>query len=276
MEDPIKKAVSTIRLKKELSYLSEHYVSEEVKEYLRKNPKVNKRLNTEKFDKSKEFKELIKAVRKDLRERYGMFILEGYQDKKSKEEALQSHKSTLERKDSYKYIYNKIFKGIGTDIKVYDLGCGMNPVQAPLIRQILGKDLEYYAFDIAQSDMEFLNNFFKEHNIKGRATQADLTKEKDYAKIKPDKSACNIFLLLKLADTLETIERQSSKKLIGFLLDRLGPKDMIVVSFPKTGISGRRNIHKDRRTWFENFIKKEKMKKEIIETRNEIFYLLTS
>ncbi|MBU1976100.1 MAG: hypothetical protein KKG59_06885 [Nanoarchaeota archaeon] len=275
----VKELTIDIKKKKELHSLDDDFVSERINLFLKNNSKVYatlKKKDISKVKRSKEYTHIMKIIRKDLREAYGMFILPSYDKKRVDGEMnniLATHQSSKERMHNYLDIYGRIWKSMDTKktVQILDLGCGMNPVSAPIIIDMTKANITYSAYDISSQDMKFLNQYFKEHKIKGTATALDLSKEEEFHKIKVSEKEYVVCFMFKLLDTLETIKRHTSKKLVAYMTT---VADIIVVSFPKTGISGKKNIHTDRRSWFETFLHKESCKYEIFEVVNEIFYII--
>lgn len=278
MNRVLKQLCFSVKKKKELSCLDDSFVQEKIRAYLKGNPTVQKKILAKGAnEKSREYQETVKAVRKHLREIYGMFILAGYQKKNEQtgfQDILKTHQSTRERVQNYPEIYIKLWNIIEPlldgrkAINVLDLGCGMNPVSAPLLMNIFRCEVHYYAYDISSQDMDFIRRFFKHNNIQGSAVQADLTK--DYERIISDNKPA-LCLMLKLLDTLETQQRHSSKKLLDHVFKIT---DVVAVSFPKTGISGRKTISQNRRAWLENFLKKQGKEWESFCAGNEMFYII--
>jgi hypothetical protein len=90
------------------------------------------------------------------------------------------------------------------------------------------------------------------------------------ARVKPD-----VIFMLKLLDTLETIKRHHTKKLIPRLAEHA---QWIVVSFATQSLGGNKTISDSRRTWFESFLARQKEScgwtYDTFSIPNEKFYLI--
>src|SRR5205085_253579 len=137
------------------------------------------------FSKSREYEELLKQVRKELRTVYGMYQKEGNRNEvlrklrltKSTNERnelvdqlLSSHTSTKERIPHYSEIYKKICSEVKPK-SIVDLGCGLNPLA---YNYFVGCKPTILASDISQADMDFLQEAFKILGIPGKTKRLDL------------------------------------------------------------------------------------------------------
>lgn len=287
-----KELIQDIKSKKELKNLDDKFISEklnsffESKNYEREKQKIISKLNDsssyKQFTKSKEHDFLLKQIRAELRTIYGVFIDE-HSNKKEKllkekkyEEILMLHQSTKERIDFYDEIYKKIFNIINKKsnekiknkkISIMDLACGLNPISLIFFKD---KIKTYFASDISKSDCDFLNEFFKIEKIDGKSIAYDLTKSEDVEKISKLSQNFDVCFLFKALDSIEFIEWGLSEKLI----EKIHSK-FIVVSFPTVSIGGKKEIKKDKRKWFEDFLIKKKHSYDEFEVENELFYVFS-
>lgn len=266
----MKTLVAKIKEKKELANLDNDYVASYVEKLLDAKTKDKMNSLTEKqFFKSKEWKGLQSAVRKQLRETYGVF-----QEKRELPEeltdfeirkVLDTHQSTKERLPYYTKLYQDLFTITGEPKKIMDVGCGLNPMSHPF----MGCNPHYVCSDISSADMEFLNEFFTRMKISGKAHAIDALSQKQIelaAAEKPDVVFC-----FKLFNTLETIKRHSTKKLFAALAEHT---NWIIVSFATVSLGGGKLIHQSKFSWFENYLKKNGWTAEIVEIPNEKFYVV--
>jgi len=279
MEDVTGVIVKDVLAKKELRNLNQEFVKEKVRKYVGTHKEIREKIKKEAYvrlRRSKEYKALIKNIRAELREIYGVFILKGYDklpkllDELKKNPSLENHnkilalhKSTKERLPYYLVVYKKIFEIIGTPKRIIDLACGLNPFSYPY----LGCKPEYIACDLAEKDLEFIKEYFEIIGIKGQIKKIDLIKSNLFeieGVIKKD----DLVLLLKTLDSLETVKRNVSER----ILKNIKAKD-IVVSFSTKSIGGKKAIHKDRRAWFEKLVKKIGFKIKVFEIPGESFYV---
>jgi len=264
-----------IKSKQELAGLDQDFVMKRLQEFFRKHEKSKKALEAKKFNrKSKEYKEVIKAVRKELREVYGVFILKKYKKRydllkklekspslENHNQLLALHQSTKERLPYYTEIYKKIFNITGKPKSILDLACGLNPVSYPY----LGCKPKYSASELSLEDSHFIQDYFDAMKIDGLAFQfnlLDFKKTKMSGFIKAD-----MCFLLKTLDSLETIKRNISKTLIQGL-----PAKHIVVSFPTMSLGGKKAIKS--RNWFKNLLKNIKLEFDTFSIPGEDFFVI--
>lgn len=273
----MEKLVKDILSKKELKSLDTEIGKKELETYFKQNENLKDELIDKDFNKrSKEYKQVVKEVRKKLREIYGVFIKKGFEkrekllekiketsgnDKKLIIQLLDLHQSSSERILYYKEIYKKIFEITGTPKTVLDLACGLNPVSY----SFMGCNPKYVASDISGKDMKFLSEFFKIKRIDGKTEKIDLINEQE----KLNNVKADICFLFKALDSLETIKKNISKELINAINAK-----WIVISFSKISIGGGKKISKNKRNWILNFIKKKGFFYEEFEIYNEYFIVV--
>ena len=164
--------IKSIKGKKNLG-IDDKYVIEILDKYL-KNQKIKELFEKdEKFIfKNKEFKKLVKEIRKELYKIHGLYqvkkqskkqeLLNKLQKAKNIDEIkeisieiLKQHTSSRERLNNYKKLYSEILK-----IKpksILDLASGLNPCSI-VLSNFKG---DYYAYEISRDDVQFLNKYFK-------------------------------------------------------------------------------------------------------------------
>ena len=267
--------VFDIKKKRELSSLDDEFVSELVENYFLKNKKIRNLLeNHPRFQKSKDYKIVIKELRKILHEIYGVFqlgnkekLLETLENKAKKKNKIDNeiieihknilslHRSTKERLNDYGLIYKKI---LNNDVKtILDISSGLNPCSFPWMNI---KNIEYTATELSGKDCEFLNSYFrimKKFGLNGKAVKINLLKENNFPKV-------DVCFLFKVLDTFEGLKRGISKD----ILKKINC-EVLVVSFPTKTLSGK-ILGKKRLTWFGKIVKNY----ETFEIENEIFYIV--
>jgi hypothetical protein len=277
----------TILDKKELRNLDNEFIESILNEVIQKNKAVYENLKEKNYNaRSKEFEIIKKEVRKKLRKVYGVFstnksssnklhkLLEDFRlalkQKQTKEkdkiikQILDNHLSTKERLPYYPQFYKKIIAPLNPK-NVLDLGCGLNPLSL----EFTELRPKYVASDIADPDLNIIETYFKIKKIDGETLKADLTKNLE--KITKKSEEADITLLLKLADTLEAIKKDSAKKLIESLQSKT-----IIISVPLGSISGKNKI-KSERNWLKKIIEnkeKEGWKRQEIILGNERYISL--
>ena len=273
--------------KKELRNIPEEFLDRILEDAKKENSKLYSKLEEKQFnEKSKEFKEFKKIVRKKLRVLYGVFqketlskekkekylknIKEGTVEEKEKaiQKILKSHLSTKERLNHFYKVYSKIVEICGKPKKIADLACGFNPFSY----YYWNSNPEYFATDISKEDMKFIQTFFDQNKIKGITLAGDLTKESFQNKIIQKIKDFDTCLLFKAFDSLESLNKGSSSKLISKI-----PCKIIIISFPSKTISGK-NLITGKRHWFIQALKQKNSEGWNIhefEIGYEIYYFLT-
>lgn len=245
--------ITEIKKKKELSDLPDSLVKETLQNYLNKN-----KLSIPKNE--KELKIVIKEIRSQLRRYAGQYQKGFSLNKKSSllhkgeiGELLKSHSSTKERIDFYPKL-TQIINSFKPE-SILDLGCGLNPLA------IAKKGLIYYAYDIKQSDLDLVSEFFRMRGIKGKVFCQDLRKINSFPKT-------DLTLIFKFLDIVEKDKYNFSKS----LLKKISSPN-IIVSFSTKTLSGR-PMNSPRREWFEKLLVELQYKYESIISTNEIFYII--
>jgi 2-polyprenyl-3-methyl-5-hydroxy-6-metoxy-1,4-benzoquinol methylase len=269
--------VSAVIQKSELKQINREFVSEQIIDYIQRHPKVNSKLETsqtfDKFILSKEYTEIIKAIRANLRKPYGVFQIdakkrEALLDSLSKtpgdidihQKILATHRSSKERLEIYPKLYTELFDLTGKPKSILDIGCGLNPISYPWM-QI---SAEYIATELSQLDVDFISRYFKIKKIKNKTFVLNLLE--NYNKLAQfDVDICFMF---KLLDSLEATRHNISEKIIPHINAK-----HLVVSFSTKTISGKQ-MRSGRRTWFENLVSRLGFKFKLLEYPNEIFYVL--
>jgi hypothetical protein len=276
-ENAIKLVIKDILAKKELGNLNEDFVFEKVNIFLEKHKEIKKKLmQTEysKFKRSKEHEEVIKKIRTELREIYGVFIQDDYKKRfklleelkktpslENHNKILALHKSSQERLPYYPVVYKKIFEIAGIPKKIVDFACGLNPFSYPY----LGCKPEYVACDLAEKDLEFIQEYFRTMGIGGAVKRIDLIKDE----VSEITKGADLVFLFKTLDSLETVKWGNSEA----LLTKIKAK-CIVVSFSTKSLGGKKTIKKEKRAWFERLVRKLGYKTQIFEVPGELFYVL--
>ncbi len=271
--------IESVKSKSQIKSLENTFIEKIINIYLMSNPSIKKKIEIEyqekkeKIEKSKHFKEIIKHIRMEIGNIYGQFLTEKF-SKKSKilektlnyEELLLLHKSSRERLQYYQEIYTKIFTW-KTPNKIADLACGLNPISYPILKEVSGKNIEYFATDLNPDDMNFLNNYFKKNNYPAKAKALDISNPQIF-KEKEIQNAEMIFLF-KALDSIEEIKKNISKE----FLKNLNPK-YIVVSFPTKSIKAKQQFKNTRKGWLRKLIDDNNWNFEEFEIDNEIFFLI--
>jgi len=261
----VDKLVLGIKKKKEFSCLADSFVEERLKQYLKREAKLVSFLVGKFSEKSGRYKEIVKGVRKELRKVYGLFqrdVKRQVDSKQQYKEILSSHASTRERLSFYSSLYKKLFKITGKPKSILDLGCGLNPFSIPFMGL---RKLKYYAYDVNVEEMDLIRKYFrllKSKDFFGTVGISDLLKLDKLEKV-------DVCFLWKVTDVLD---RGKGHKKSEEVIVKV-PARFVVVSFPTFTVRGVR-MRKPRRKWVELMCKRLGFPFEIIEEKNEIFYVV--
>lgn len=269
--------IKDVLAKKELSNLDAGFVKQKIKFFLDNNKRIREKFKEKdyfRFKRSKEYKQLLKSVRSELREIYGVFILKGYNKLSGLLKVLKTnssienhnkilalHKSSKERLPYHGLVYKKIFEITGKPKRIVDFACGLNPFSYPY----LGCKPEYLACDLAKKDLEFVKTYFDFMKIKGTVKRIDLVKEDISGFVKKD----DVVFFLKTFDSVESVKKNRTKD----LLSKLKAK-FVVVSFSTMSIGGKKSIKKEKRAWFEKLIRRLGYDFQTFEIPSEIVYII--
>jgi len=283
-----------IKRKKELQEISDEFVVKELLNYLRQDHKAQKFLSQLKplNPKSAQYKTILKEVRAKLRIVYGLFredrdlsrreelisdllakapsltsnllSAKTVLDYQAIIEILKTHSSTKERAGLYEKLYQDIFAITGPPRTILDLGCGINPFSIPLMKL---DSLRYYAYDLSVEEIEGLNDFFRllsriNPEVIGKAEVLDILQ---FSRLPP----ADIAFLFKMTDVLE----QGKGHKVTERILKLIPASFVVVSFPIKTMSGKK-MNFPRRRWIELMCKRLGYAFNLIESENELFYVL--
>jgi 16S rRNA (guanine(1405)-N(7))-methyltransferase len=262
------KLISSIKKKKTLKSISNKLIKDEILKYINQNPELIKSINNKK---SKNFKKIVKEIRKKLHLIYGSFQT-SKKNKRGKylkdldiKKILSTNISTKERLEIYPNLYKKIFKITGKPKTIVDLGCGINPISFPFMNL---KKINYFCYDIDKNDLDFIKKYFKLMKINGKTKILNLLKvKKDPDMIKKIPKS-DVAFLFKLLDSLET----KGHKLSEIIISNLNSKH-VVVSFSTKTIT-RKIMKHPYRGWIERMLKRLNLKFKKLIFSNEIFYII--
>jgi 16S rRNA (guanine(1405)-N(7))-methyltransferase len=138
---------------------------------------------------------------------------------------MSHHASTRERLPILEHFYHTILADLPPVRSVLDIACGLNPLALPWMP--LAGPVEYYAYDIYQDMIDFLNQYLLLLPVQGRAEVCNVIQ------------ACpthtvDLAFVLKTLPCLEQVEKAASTRLLQTINART-----IVVSFPLHSLGGR-------------------------------------
>lgn len=138
------------------------------------------------------------------------------------------HDSTRERLPLLDTFYAQIFAVTGVPGTILDIACALNPLAIPWMG--LANDARFYAYDIHQQRLDFLNTYFSLQGVSGGAFNRDILV--NY----PEESGDVAFLLKEI--------HRMEKRRKGIVLPLLDALDVrwIVLSSPTKSRTGRRTV----------------------------------
>jgi len=277
----IQEALPKIKKHKKYKSIADEVIIDEIKKYLESNP--NMTLDLGKFkpqETARCLRPLIKDIRRELHLSYASFQT---RKKSKRKKYLKQNKkkvdkditkkllsitlSTKERLENYPPLYKQIFKITNDPKTIIDLGCGLNPTSYPLMNI---SPLTYFAYDIDEGDIEFLNDYFKimkPHGLNGKASILNLKNKNKVSKL----PSSDIIFLFKVLDIIDKENHKPSEELIKEIISKTR---FIVASFA-THTFTRKKMRCPKRKWFELMLERLNLKYEIIKTSNEIFYIIS-
>lgn len=273
MEDIVNRLLYEVKKNKKYAHIDEEIIKKEILNHSKSNLKSNL--------KKRDIKNAVKKIRSLLHKFYSSYqtkkkkkiigYLEDIKNSRDKQnlfevtnKILSSAISTKERIDNYDFIYKKIFKITGIPSTILDFGCGLNPVSFPYMNV---KNLNYYAYDIDNNDVGFLNNYFlimKNYGLNGIAEILDVRDEKI-----SQVNYSDVTFMFKIIDIIE-MKKKISEKIIKILIKKT---KFIAVSFPTITLSGKR-MNLQKRVGFELMLKRIGLNFKFFSTNNEIFYVI--
>lgn len=155
-------------------------------------------------------------------------------------EALYSHLSTRERLPIMEDFYRQIFHVTGTPNTLLDIACGLNPLAFPWMN--LPHSVQYYAYDIHEARIAFINHYFR------LQAMSPLARIQDVALHFPQEIA-DVALFLKEMPRFERNYPGTGRDFLAAL-----PTRYVVISFPSISTHGGRNLVNRYREFFIKLI----------------------
>ncbi|MGC9133026.1 MAG: hypothetical protein ACP5GJ_01305 [Nanopusillaceae archaeon] len=235
--------INEIKRKKELRNVSDIVIEKIIKDELNKRKylyeKIKKAKNIKQLKNDEEFYLFFKEIRKILHEIYGLFTPKEdkqidkiiFNDELSLEEKiiqlLMLSRSTAERLNFYKEIYNSIF--IEDPETILDLASGLNPISIYFSEK---KPKKYIYVDISEKILDINYRILKEIGIENEGWLIDL--------LDPDKRIFDHYQYIffwKIFPLLEKYNYYAPRNLIANL-----DFDYLIISFPQKSIGRKRNL----------------------------------
>jgi 16S rRNA (guanine(1405)-N(7))-methyltransferase len=196
---------------------------------------------TTEMAKGRSFKESIKATRNKLHQVAGAYlpdrpdyagwfrlISQSHNEDERRavlRQVMANHASTRERLPFLDDFYATVLGDLPPIHSVLDLACGLNPLARSWMP--LAADARYFACDIYQDQIDFLNTVFEVSGQRGNAFVANLLEEVPAQTV-------DVALLLKTIPCLEQLDKTIGAR----LLEQINAP-VIVVSFPARSLGGR-------------------------------------
>ena len=140
-------------------------------------------------------------------------------------EIMSHHASTRERLLLLPCFYSELLADLAPVRSVLDIACGLNPLAMPWMP--LAPGVRYYACDIYQDMIDFLNASFPLLYVDGEATVCDVIQQCPPYKVE-------VAFILKTIPVLEQVDKNAGLRLLQGI-----QADHLVVSFPSASLSGR-------------------------------------
>jgi 16S rRNA (guanine(1405)-N(7))-methyltransferase len=152
-------------------------------------------------------------------------------------EIMAHHASTRERLAILDSFYMTTLADLQPVRSVLDVACGFNPLAIPWMP--LETDTRYYACDVYDDMIAFLNTFFRLTGVNGKATTCDLVAS-------PPREAVDVALVLKVLPPLERLSKNSGLQVL-----RAINASYMLVSFPAQSLGGRdKRMVENYEEWF--------------------------
>ncbi len=140
-------------------------------------------------------------------------------------EIMSHHASTRERLPFLPCFYSAILADIAPVHSVLDIACGLNPLAIPWMP--LAPGARYYACDIYQDMIDFLNASFPLLHVDGEAMVCDVIQQCPAHKV-------DVAFVLKTIPVLEQVDKNAGRRLLQSI-----QADHLVVSFPGASLGGK-------------------------------------
>ena len=268
MDNLTQNILTQVKQNKKYKSISDIIVLNEIKNYLGKN-----RI-------TKISKQDIKEIRNSLHKSYASFQtkkknkIQKYLDELKQNtnnpeitnKLLSITLSTKERLNNYKKIYKEIFNITGKPKIILDLGAGFNVFSFPLMNLSMA---EYYSYDINETDINHLNQYFqimKSQGLYGKAGILDLRDSREISSL----PSSDMTFLFKVIDIIDKENHKQSEELLKQLIKKT---KFIIASFATKTIT-RKSMNFPNRKWFELMLDRNNLKFQTITTDNEIFYVI--
>jgi 16S rRNA (guanine(1405)-N(7))-methyltransferase len=136
--------------------------------------------------------------------------------------------------------YRQIFQITGVPHTLLDIACGLNPLALPWMN--LTQSVKYYAYDIHEPRITFINHYFKLQALRPLARVQDVA-------LNPPAEKADVALFLKEMPRFERNYPGTGRRFLSAL-----PAHYLVVSFPSISTHGGRSLVNRYREFFQQLI----------------------
>ena len=177
------------------------------------------------------------------------------------QEIAKHHASSQERLPILNQFYSEIFQRLPPIHSVLDIACGLNPLIIP--RELLAPDVQYFACDIYQDLINFLQEFLTLTGMAGGAACCNILQTIPVKNV-------DLALVLKVLPCLEQLEKHSGMA----LLERI-QAPFIIVSFPMQSLGGKeKGMGSNYADWFTSCITEKDWEFESLQFPTELVFLV--
>lgn len=156
------------------------------------------------------------------------------------EGVLYAHLSTRERLPILDSFYDEIFAVTGSPQRLLDVACGLNPLA--LRWMDLAPNVEYFAYDIHEPRIDFINRYFQLEALPPLARLQDVA-------LQPPREPGDVALFLKEMPRFERNYPGQGRVLLEVL-----PVKYLVISFPTVSTHGGRSLVQRYRDFFSELV----------------------
>lgn len=161
---------------------------------------------------------------------------------------LNKHKSTKERFENYKEVYEKCFSDLGK-FNLIDLGCGINGLSYNYFKKYIKN---YLGVEAVGQLVGLQNKYFTKEKIKNaKVVHESLFEIEKIKKIILNVKGPRVVILFKVMDSLELLKRNYTKELLREIVPL---SERVLLSFATKSLGNRKKFSVQR-GWIINFIK---------------------
>jgi len=136
------------------------------------------------------------------------------------------HSSTRERLPMLEQFYSTILADLPPINSIIDIACGLHPLAIPWMP--LSEHAQYYAYDIYQDMMDFLNECMALLHVQGYGKACNVLQDCPTQRV-------DVAFMLKVIPCLEQVDKSAGLRLLETI-----NADHLVVSFPAYSLGGRK------------------------------------